>query len=185
MVPLLAIAADLEARDERVAAALARIEREQHAVEALRARAAATAELLVWLPQAVSENAYALHAAERERDAAAEMPGEPEEVEARLAAADALVVRRREHREALAQQGDELAAEAARIAAETGATGLDHAVEVLSHRRGALIVEHSNLVSARDSIVREASELLGSVLGDPLASTSVAGLRDRLARALP
>jgi hypothetical protein len=54
-----------------------------------------------------------------------------------------------------------------------------------SHTRGALLVEHSNLVRERENVVREASELLGSVLGDPFAATSVAGLRERLSRAYP
>jgi chromosome segregation ATPase len=48
--------------------------------------------------------------------------------------------------------------------------------------RGALIVEHSNLVREREAVVREASELLASVLGDAMAVTSVAGLRARLER---
>jgi hypothetical protein len=58
-------------------------------------------------------------------------------------------------------------------------------LDLLSQRRGALLVEHSNLARERDAVVREASELLGSVLGDPFAATSVAGLRERLERALP
>jgi hypothetical protein len=54
----------------------------------------------------------------------------------------------------------------------------------VSQARGALLVEHSGLAREREAVVREASELLGSVLGDPLAATSVAGLRNRLERAL-
>jgi len=50
------------------------------------------------------------------------------------------------------------------------------------HERGALIVEHSNLVREREAVVREASELLASVRGDAMAVTSVAGLRARLER---
>jgi chromosome segregation ATPase len=55
--------------------------------------------------------------------------------------------------------------------------------EWAAHERGALILEHSNLVRERDSVVREASELLASVLGDAAAVTSVSGLRARLERA--
>jgi hypothetical protein len=51
-----------------------------------------------------------------------------------------------------------------------------------SHRRGELIVEHSGLAREREAVVREASELLGSLTGDARASTSVQGLRDRLHR---
>jgi chromosome segregation ATPase len=55
--------------------------------------------------------------------------------------------------------------------------------EWAAHERGVLLVEHSNLVRERDTVVREASELLASVLGDATALTSVAGLRARLERA--
>jgi chromosome segregation ATPase len=51
-----------------------------------------------------------------------------------------------------------------------------------SKERGALLVEHSGLERERDAVVREASELLGSVLGEPMASTAVAGLRARIER---
>jgi hypothetical protein len=57
-------------------------------------------------------------------------------------------------------------------------------LEWASVARGALLVEHSGLARERDAVVREASELLGSVLGEPLAATSAAGLRGRLERAL-
>ena len=49
---------------------------------------------------------------------------------------------------------------------------------------GRLLLEHSGLARERDAVVREASELLGSVLGEPLISTAVAGVRDKLERAL-
>ena len=48
------------------------------------------------------------------------------------------------------------------------AGGLDGALEWASRARGALLLEHSGLARERDAIVREASELLGSVLGEPL-----------------
>jgi hypothetical protein len=64
------------------------------------------------------------------------------------------------------------------------ATGLEGALEWASRARGALLLEHSGLARERDAVVREASELLGSVLGEPLISTAVAGVRDKLERAL-
>ena len=182
MEPLLALATELEERDARIAARLARVETEQAEVETLRAHAARLADLLAWLPQAVSENEYALYRAEQRRSAAAAAAA-AEGAEAALAAAEADVTRLGEHRHAFARQGDEARAEVAELAHTLGASDLDGAVEELSQRRGALLLEHSNLARERDAVVREASELLGSVLGDPLASTSVAGLRERLKRA--
>ena len=58
------------------------------------------------------------------------------------------------------------------------------AVEWASRARGALLLERSALARERDEIVREATELLASVLGEPLLATGVAGVRERLARAL-
>ena len=184
MEPLLTLATELEDRDARIAARLARVEAEQAELEALREHAARLADLLAWLPQAVSENEYALHQAERRRDEAAAAPAEADEAaEAALAAAEADVARLAEHRHAFARQGDAARAEVAELARTVGAPDLDGTIEELSQRRGALLVEHSNLARERDAVVREASELLGSVLGDPLVSTSVAGLRERLERA--
>jgi chromosome segregation ATPase len=62
--------------------------------------------------------------------------------------------------------------------------GLDGALEWSSRARGELILERSSLAGQRETIVREASELLGGVLGEPLTATAVTGVRDRLARAL-
>jgi hypothetical protein len=77
----------------------------------------------------------------------------------------------------------ELGLEVPNAATETPAAlaALD---EWASRERGALLLEHSGLVRERDAVVREASELLASVLGEPFASTSVAGLRGRLERGL-
>ena len=172
---VLRVAAELEARDARVAAELGRVEEEQRAVDAQRARAAELAELLAWLPQAVSENEYALHEAASRRDEAA----------AALRAAEAEVARLEEHPAAFARQTEEARHAVAALARTLATGGLDDTLEKLSQRRGALLVEHTNLARERDAVVREASELLGSVLGDPLTSTSVAGLRERLRRALP
>jgi hypothetical protein len=61
---------------------------------------------------------------------------------------------------------------------------LEGALEWAIRARGALILEHSALVLEREEVVREATELLASVLGEPLTTTAVAGTRERLARAL-
>ena len=65
-----------------------------------------------------------------------------------------------------------------------GSPNLDGALEWASRARGALLLQHSALARERDEVVREATELLASVLGDPLTTTAVAGVRERLARAL-
>jgi hypothetical protein len=66
----------------------------------------------------------------------------------------------------------------------TASADLDGALEWASRARGALLLQRSALARERDEVVREATELLASVLGDPLTSTAVAGVRERLARAL-
>jgi len=73
------------------------------------------------------------------------------------------------------------------VAAEAGlepAPGLGGVLEWASLARGGLLVAEAGLARERDALVREASELVASVSGDPLASTNVAGVRARLARAL-
>jgi septal ring factor EnvC (AmiA/AmiB activator) len=62
--------------------------------------------------------------------------------------------------------------------------GVDGAHEWAAQARGALLLERSNLARERDAVVREASELVASVTGEPLTSTAVAGIRERLALAL-
>jgi len=62
--------------------------------------------------------------------------------------------------------------------------GLAGALDWASRARGALLLERSNLARERETIIREANELTASILGEPLVSAAVAGLRDRLALAL-
>ena len=62
--------------------------------------------------------------------------------------------------------------------------GLVGAAEWASLARGALLLEHSKLVGDREAIIREANELAAGLLGEPLISSAVAGLCDRLALAL-
>ena len=198
MEPLLAIAADLEERDARVAADLARVEQLRAEVDEIRTHAEAAAAFLAELPAAIAAHARAeeqaeddravarraLHDAEREKDDSIRAHAVQRAQDA-LDDADRRAERAREHQAALGREGAERRAEATRLAARAGVDGLDAVIAWASHRRGALLVEHSGLAREREAIVREASELLGSVLGDPLAATSVAGLRERLARALP
>ncbi len=98
--------------------------------------------------------------------------------------------------ELLAREGDRCRTEAAALEARAAelaaavrdvpspAAGLDGALDWASRARGALLLERSGLAGEREKVVREANELLGSVLGEPLTATAVAGVRDRLARAL-
>jgi chromosome segregation ATPase len=65
-----------------------------------------------------------------------------------------------------------------------GSADLPGTLEWASRARGSLLLEHSGLVREREEVVREATELLASVLGEPLTATAVAGVRERLARAL-
>ena len=92
-------------------------------------------------------------------------------------------------RDARAGEGRALAARAAELGARVAdvtppAAGLEGTVEWASRARGALLVERSGLARERDAVVREASELLGSVLGEPFATSAVVDVRRRLERAL-
>jgi hypothetical protein len=154
------------------------------------------------------------HAVAALRDAETELArlGEKGSESARLAAArtaqharDAVddatlrLERAREERDRLERDGAERRGEserlerrAAGLAAELGLAhdvpppgpGLDGALDWAARARGELLVAHAGLATERDKVVREASELVASVLGEPLAATSVAGVRSRLARAL-
>jgi len=64
------------------------------------------------------------------------------------------------------------------------ATGLHGLVDWAARARGELLVSYAALATERDKIVREATELVASVLGEPLVSTGAAGVRQRLERAL-
>jgi chromosome segregation ATPase len=89
---------------------------------------------------------------------------------------------RRAEAEALAGRAVELAPQVRDV--PTGSADLDGALEWAARARGALLLEHSGLAREREEVVREATELLANVLGDPLTATAVAGVRKRLARAL-
>jgi hypothetical protein len=124
--------------------------------------------------------------AERARAAAAEELARSERGLAEAEAArDAL------HGEAAAQR-----AEAGRLQERAAAlaprvrdvpppqAGLEGTHEWASQARGALLLERSQLAREREAVIREASELVASVTGEPFTSAAVAGTRDRLALAL-
>jgi chromosome segregation ATPase len=70
----------------------------------------------------------------------------------------------------------------ARQAAERPRPGLDGTTGWAAAARAALWVVRSGLDTERERVVREANELGASVFGEPLAATSVAGVRERLER---
>ena len=89
---------------------------------------------------------------------------------------------RRAEAERLARRAVELAPRLRDVPALSA--DLPGALEWASRARGSLLLEHSGLAREREVVVREATELLASVLGEPLTTTAVAGVRERLARAL-
>jgi FtsZ-binding cell division protein ZapB len=202
---LLLFAEELERRDADLGGALDAVERLQREVEELRVHALALAAFLSSFPEALDalerdERAAlaaraaaesALRDAEGREDAYALVQAGDALGDAERWAADAVLVRGRLEDEGVAR-GDEAARLEAQVQAlsprvhdvPAPAGGPDGAVEWASRARGRLLLEHSGLARERDAVVREASELLGSVLGEPLTSTAVAGVRDKLERAL-
>ena len=181
--PLLALAEQLERRDAVVAERLADVERLQADVEEVRVHAAAAAATSLWLAERVAVTERELREAEL---AVPVLEDEPdEEAIAAYERATRQVERLTEHLDAFARERVELSARVELLERRAQVSGLERVIEWASHTRGALLVEHSNLARERENVVREASELLGSVLGDPFAATSVAGLRDRLSSAFP
>jgi hypothetical protein len=69
-----------------------------------------------------------------------------------------------------------------RVAAELPRGGLDGVLDWSSRARGALIVARSGVAAEQDRVIREASELSESALGEPLPSGGVAELRERLSQ---
>jgi chromosome segregation ATPase len=211
--PLLTFAAGLERRDADVAQVLAELESLQSEVEEVRADAGRVAEFLESAPQRIlrlegdAESAdadrrdaeAALRAAEDQVDRA---HGEKERLEAararqqaedtlteatrRFANASAALARFVVETEKRTADAEALAARAAGLAPRVRGVaapreGVERTIEWASQARGALLLEHSSFEREREAIARQASELAASVLGEP---ASVAGLCDRLARAL-
>jgi len=187
--PLFTLADELERRDAVVAAQLVRVEAAQAEVEEIRAQAAAAAAFLASLPAVLAGFTADEERADDDRvtaRAALAAAGEDElaagRARAALADAEARSARAREHQIALQQDGAVRRDEAKALAARVGVDDLGAVLAWASHRRGELLVEHSGLAREREAVVREASELLGAVTGDPLAASSVQGLRARLRR---
>jgi chromosome segregation ATPase len=86
--------------------------------------------------------------------------------------------------EQLERRGSELAVQP-RLEHEVAApaTGLHGLLDWAARARGVLLVAHAALLTERDKLAREASELVASVLGEPHISTGAAGVRERLERA--
>ena len=89
----------------------------------------------------------------------------------------------------LEAQAHELAAELERAPRVTRPDppvgGLDGLREWGSRAHAAVFVARSGLETEREQVVREANELAGSVLGEPVYATSVAAVRRRLEERLP
>ena len=71
-----------------------------------------------------------------------------------------------------------------RLATEPPGPGLDGVLEWTSRARGDLLVAHAGLDTERDKVVREATELVASALGEPLPGNGVAGVRGQLMRSI-
>jgi chromosome segregation ATPase len=222
MEPLLAIAEDLERRDERAAAALLEVEGLQAEVDELRAHAAVVGAFLRELPaaqaaleaeeqaaaSALAAAVEALRAGEHELarvqqrgSESARLTAARAEQHARdeLEAAELRVSRAATERVRLEEEAERQGAEAERLdgrGAELAvqprlehevaapAAGLHGVIDWAARARGVLLVAHAALLTERDKIAREASELVSSVLGEPHFSTGAAGVRERLERAL-
>jgi chromosome segregation ATPase len=144
---------------------------------------------------AVEEGEAALERARRDTERlAAERDLQRARDELRVADERAAIARLSRERlvgegEASRQEAERLTSRAAGLGTQVRGVryaggGLDGVLEWASRARGELLLEQSSLAGQRETIVREASELLGGVLGEPLTATAVSGFRDRLARAL-
>ena len=153
--------------------------------------------------------AAALGAAEEELGRVQARGGESARLEAARAAqhardaledAELRVARAQQERQLVERQADERGAEAAERLEHRGAelsrharlergvpppeTGLHGLLDWAARAHGELLVSHAALATERDKVVREATELVAGVLGEPFPGTGVAGVRERLARAL-
>jgi len=166
-------------------AAHAEVELDEHAATAARAQADAAvrdAEAASERAQKEAERLSAARALQQARDhaCAAELwTAQAREARERLEGEGAA---RHAESELLARRAAELAGRVRDVPAPQD--DLEGALEWASRARGALLIERSALTGERDKLVREASELVASVLGEPLTATAVAGVRDRLERAL-
>jgi hypothetical protein len=160
------------AEESRAAAADAQTEAEStllHARERGREDARLAAE------RALQHAQDALHEAElRVERAQAQLEQLVREEQEQRAAADRLVVEVQPLARALAANP--------RIGTDLPGAGLDGAIEWGARARGDLLIAHAGLETERDKVVREATELVASALGEPLPGNGVAGVRERLSR---
>jgi len=180
-----AVASFLSAYPDALAARLEE-ERAAAAVLAGARDALAAAEAALEEAEGKRDDAKKLSAARAAQNARDAM----HEAELRAGRADAERARlEREHdaqeaeAAALERRAAELGARVAadpRAATELPRAGLDGVLEWTSRARGALIVARSGVAAERDKVIREASELSESALGEPLPSGGVAALRERL-----
>jgi hypothetical protein len=183
---------ELRTRADVTAAFLAQLPRVRVAREAdeqAAARAVGDAEAMV-------REAELRLAAARKDDERVAAERERQQARAGLAAAARWSEQAREAREQLEREGaarhaerGELESRAAELAPRVRDVplpppGLHGVLEWTARARGALLLERSGLMREREELVREANEFVASVLGDPLATTSVAGIRHRLGRAV-
>ena len=160
------------AEESRTAAAVA-LEEAETALAQARERGREDARLAA--ERALQHAQDALHEAElRVERAHAQREQLVREEQERRAAADRLVVEVQPLALTLAANP--------RIGTEPPAAGLDGVIEWAAHARGDLLVAHAGLETERDKVVREATELVASALGEPLPGKGVAGVRERLSR---
>jgi len=202
---LLTFAEELERRDADLARALTAVERRYHDVEEVRTAGAAVAAFLDRLPTELAQREKEERSAAAEQEHATAVLGDvkPDDqlglanAHAAFRAAAERYDRARDASEQLEQEAEHrreeeagLATRAAGLAPDVHGVpppepGIAGTLEWASRARGALLVERSGLTVERETIVREASELVASVLGDAHAAVGAEGLRERLARLRP
>jgi chromosome segregation ATPase len=169
---------------EQVLASLAEAERQLEAAEATYARALRDVE------RARGEDAEA-SACRHEAHAATDVRTMEDRRQRLVARRDELA----RAEQAVAQEIDTLDACVKELAAELEAAprvaapdppnpGLEGLADWGARAHAAVFVARSGLETERGRVVREANELAASVLGDPTAAMSVAGIRERLEKRL-
>jgi hypothetical protein len=161
------------AEESRAAAAAAVLTEAENALAQARERGREDARLAA--ERALQHAQDALHEAElRVERAHAQLEQLVREEQEQRDAADRLVVEVQPLARALTANP--------RIGTDLPGAGLDGAIEWAARARGDLLIAHAGLETERDKVVREATELVASALGEPLPGNGVAGVRERLSR---
>ena len=212
MTDLLAYARELEAEDAALAAAIEEVERLREATGELRRRAEYAADFLARLPERRAAAARAVAEAEGElerrraelREAESQLEQATKD-EAVLAARRAVVRAQdlvggeerkveRVRLDAFAVEEEAAAAQAELPELERSASELAPLVEGLpapaelgvaswgARAEAALFVRRSGLEAQRERVIRQANELGAAAFGEPLLSSSVSLVRERLER---